>query len=147
MFTGGLLIVVTADPVVQRWIGTPTTRADKKPGFFPLLAPTECTVPYIVYQQISGDPIESYQGINRTQFAHFRFFCNASDYPTAKRVAAALKNCLNSFLGPMGDNDNCSLLNAKFVKDFDDLEEVLHGTLYKAVVDFEFVWNDGATFS
>ncbi len=140
MLVQGLFNLMLTNAGIQAVVGKPTQRSDGAPGIFPLLAPKEVTVPYVVYQQIDGKPITSLAGPNATQHAVFLVMCFAADYPTLKLLAKAVKSLFNGFTGTLSDT---SIVRSCFTYDRgDDMNADLKGTIYKTRIDVEMVFTD-----
>jgi hypothetical protein len=102
MLVESISAYVAADSVLQALLGTPSTHRDKTTGIFPVQAPDEVLVPWIVYQQVSGNPLQtSTQGTGRLQTARLRFTCYGSTYKQAKTLAHALKLVMLACYGTM----------------------------------------------
>src|SRR5258706_8793145 len=95
MLVEGITALLAANSGMQLQLGTPSTRSDRGTGIFPVQAPDEVPVPWVVYQQVSGNPLqESMQGTGRLTTARLRFTCYGSTYKQAKTLAQALKSAL-----------------------------------------------------
>lgn len=140
MLSTGLFNLIKNDSGVQAIVGTVATRSDRVPGIFPVLAPKECTTPYVVYSQHSGDPIKSMDGANKTQFAVYTIMCCAADYPMLKKLSKAIKALLDGYTGTLSEG---TLVESSFCFDRgDDIEPQLKGTLYKSRIDVELTFAD-----
>lgn len=140
MFTDGLFSFITADPGMQTQLGT--SRPDNTKGVFPTLAPNQCTLPYVVFQQIGHEDVVSLSGINRLQMSTFRFSCYGTDYRKAKVLGEALKKLLDGLVVTFSDG---SVIQHTVLKmQADDSEAVPHGTIFANHFDFEFVWIDNS---
>jgi hypothetical protein len=141
MLVEGLQAVLAANTSVQAQLGTPTTRTDSTNGLFPLLAPEEVPVPYVVYQQVSGEPLQvSYAGTGALQTSRWRFSCYGSTYKQAKTTAKVLRLALISLEGPVAGSaqiEGCWLR-----MEADDAEPIPHGTLYATHFDVEINFKD-----
>jgi hypothetical protein len=141
MIGNGLYLVLSADPGVTAQLGT--SRADGTNGIFPGLAPDQPSVPYVVYEKVGAEAIISMQGANKTQYVRMRYKCYGAAYGDADQLMWAIKYVLNGFVGPLGDSDN-TYVQSCFMLHEDDIapEDLLHGTLYGTVIDFEIVFVD-----
>ena len=144
MLEEGVVKLLATSANVTSLLGT--NRSDKTNGVFPVLAPKEVTVPYIVYSKLSEDSNETLEGLNAFQTARFRFKCYAADYPTAVKLQRAVKLVLGGYSGTLADADATPLNDALpvFVGDVEP-EEILQGTIYARVIDFDFAFVDTAT--
>jgi hypothetical protein len=142
MLVESLQAAIAADATIQSLVGTTATRSDSTNGIFPILAPEEVPVPYVVMSQVSGEPLEeSYQGTGRLQSTRWRFSCYGSTYKSAKVVARALKQVLISLNGPQAAG-NAQVEGSWLKLEADDAEPIPHGTLYATHVDFEINFKD-----
>jgi uncharacterized protein DUF3168 len=116
---------VTTDAKVQALIGD---RA------YPSLAPKETKLPYLVFFQISGEPVESLAGTNRLSFLKYRFACYGSNFRNAKVLASAVKNCLNGWFATMSDGSQVQ--GTHQILEMDDSEAIPQGTIYSTHLDF-----------
>jgi hypothetical protein len=144
MLVEGLQAVLAANSSVQAQLGTTSSRSDSTNGLFPILAPEEVPVPYVVYQQVSGEPLQvSYAGTGALQTSRWRFSCYGSTYKQAKQTAKVLRLVLISLAGPLpGTTTKTELQGAWLKLEADDAEPIPHGTLYATHVDFEFNYQD-----
>lgn len=144
MLEEGFERLLTADAGVKALLGS--ARSDGTNGMFANLAPKEVTIPYIVYEKLSGDPNETLEGLNKFQTARFRFKCYAADYPTAVKLAHKVRMALGGFAGTLADVDATPLQNALPIFESDLPEEfALRATIWGRVIDFEFCFVDTAT--
>jgi hypothetical protein len=142
MLSEGLYGAIIADTGVQGSVGTPTTRSDNTTGVFPVFAPDALPMPYIVYQQISGEPTTtSFEGTNRLQTSRWRFSCYGSTYKQTRKLAKALKTVLLALDGVLGASNAC-VNGAWQLLEADEAEPVPHGTIYTVHLDFEILYLD-----
>jgi hypothetical protein len=144
MLVEALQTYLAADSGMQNILGTPTTRGGTT-GLFPVIAPDECKTPYVVYQQVSGDPLQtSMQGTGRLHTARWRFSCHGDSYIQAKKTALALRKAFISMLGAIknGNTVLAQIEGAWLKLEADDAEPIPHGTIYTVHVDFEFEYVD-----
>lgn len=142
MLVEGIFEFIAADSGVQAQLGTPSTRPDKTTGIWPVQAPDEPLVPWIVYQQISGNPLQtSMQGTGRLQTARIRFTCYGSTFKQAKSLANALKLCLLGCDGalPAGQAE---VHGSWLSLERDEAEPMLRGTIFASHLDFTFIFLD-----
>jgi hypothetical protein len=139
MIIEGLYKLLTADSGVVALLGN--ARSDQTTGLFPVIAPKEVTMPYVVYEQVGGDNSNmSMEGLNRTQTARFRFHCYAADYATARKVAQALKKALAALRTTLADPDVTPVLDILPSFEADGpVDTETRNTIYNRVIDFE-VW-------
>lgn len=143
MLIEGIQTYLAADAGMQAQLGTPGARSDKTNGIFPTLAPSQVPMPYVVAQQVSGNPLqESMQGTGRLQTNRWRFSCYGSTYRNAKLLAQALRNALLSMNGAL--SGSVEIHGAWLKLEADDAEPIPHGTIYATHCDFEFNFMDNA---
>ena len=76
MLIEALQAVLAADLGMQSYLGTPLTRTDKSNGIWPVQAPDQPTMPYLVLRQLTGNPLqESLQGTGCLTTERWRFMC------------------------------------------------------------------------
>ena len=139
MLVEGLAAFIPSNPVIAAALNV-GTRSDGTTGVFPAIAPDEAIMPYIVMQQLTRETIMSYQGVNRLQYARFRFSCYGPSYRTAKTLAEDLKQLLDGFVGLLADGT--AVENTIPGTEVDDIESAFKATLYATHVDYEFVFLD-----
>lgn len=137
-FRSGLNNLLVSSTGLQAVLGTASTRADKKTGIFPILADTEAQLPYIVYQQVTGDPVQSYDGTNKLAFCSFRFRCYAARQLAAIAVADALKLLMTNAESTL--NDGTKLEQISQTLEADDIEESAAGRIFAVHVDYSFCY-------
>lgn len=141
MLVEGLQAALAANAAVQAQLGTPAARTDSTNGLFPILAPEEVPVPYVVYQQVSQEPLqESYAGTGALQSSRWRFSCYGSTYKQAKQTAKVIRLALLSLEGPIAGEAQVEGCWLKL--EADDSEPIPHGTLYATHIDFEINFKD-----
>ena len=141
MLVEGLQTALANDAGLQSFIGTPSTRSDKTTGIFPLVAPEQVPMPYVVMQQVSGSPVSSMEGTNRLTLTRWRFSCYGTTYKQAKQLARALKMAMISLNGPL-PSGNAVIMGSWAVMETDDLEVVPHATIYTVHSDFNINYID-----
>jgi hypothetical protein len=142
MLIEALQTYLAADAGMQAQLGTPASRLDKTTGIFPLLAPDQVPMPYVVMQQASGSPLqESTAGTGRLQTNRWRFSCYGTTYKNAKTLAQALRLAMISMLGAFSEAA-IQVSGAWLKLETDDAEPILHGTIYATHLDFEIVFLD-----
>lgn len=144
MLVEGLQTVLAADATMQTQLGTPANRSDKSTGIFPVQAPDEVPAPWLVYQQISGNPLqESMQGTGRLTTSRWRFTCYGSTYKQAKVLAKTLRLVILALDGAMaGAQSHTEVHGAWHRLELDDAEPMPRGTIYATHLDFEIVYLD-----
>jgi hypothetical protein len=138
MFETGLFNFLQSQPLLTVLLGT--ARADKSTGVFAMLSINEATMPYMVFQKVSGEPILSMQGMNATQKARFRFSCYGSSYPSAVALANALKLTFATLLATL--SEGTIVRSTTMVMEADDTESIPHGTIYARHSDWEFIYTE-----
>lgn len=144
MLVEGLQAALSQDATVQAILGTPAQRSDSANGLWPMLAPEECAVPYVVYQQVSGEPLQtSYQGTGALQTTRWRFTCYGSNYKQAKTTAKVIRAVLLGLNGSLPGASSKTQVEGSWLKmEADDSEPIPHGTLYATHLDFEINFLD-----
>lgn len=141
MLVESLQTFLSADAGLLALLGTPASRPDSTTGIFPISAPGNVAMPYLVMQQISGEPLqESFQGTGRLQTARWRFSCYGTTYLKAKQLARALREALLA-LYPFSGN-GVQIEGSWLKLEADDFDEIPHGTIYAAHCDFDVVYLD-----
>jgi hypothetical protein len=136
MLLEGIHIKLAASTRMRAQLGTPSTRGDHTTGIYPVLAPKECTVPFLVWLQLIGETTTSFDGANRLQSGRFRFKCYATSALGAKKLAEALKQELLGFYGTLTDSEQTQVEGCWLVLESDVMEEEVRGTLYTTSLDF-----------
>lgn len=142
MLVEGIATYLAANSGMQTQLGTASTRSDKSTGIYPVQAPDEVPSPWVVYQQISGQPLQtSFRGTGRLQTARMRFTCYGSTYKQAKALANALKLALIGLDGalPAGQAE---VHGSWLSLELDQAEPMPRGTIFGTHVDFTFIFYD-----
>lgn len=141
MLVEGLSAFLAADVNLAALLNA-STRSDKTNGMFPTQAPDEVPMPYIVYSQVSGEPLQtSMAGTGRLQTARWRFSCYGTSYKSAKQLAYALVQALLPMYGVLSAGD--VMVQGSWLKlELDSAEPISKGVMYSTHVDFEFVFLD-----
>lgn len=134
IFQDGLQEFLAAQPLLTALLGT--SRGDKTDGIFPMLALRQATLPYLVYQRITGAPVLSLQGANQLQDSRFRFSCYAASQRGAVQLAEALKFVLATWTGTLPNG--IAVQNVMQLLEADDVESIPNGTVYAVHLDFSF---------
>lgn len=142
MLVEGINAYIAADSGVRALLGTPSTRSDKGTGIFPVQAPDEVPVPWIVYQQVSGNPLqESFQGTGRLTTGRLRFTCYGSTYKQAKTLANALKLAMLACDGTMPAGQ-VEVHGSWLSLELDEAEPLPRGTIFATHLDFQLIYVD-----
>jgi hypothetical protein len=142
MLVEGIAAYLAADSGMRAQLGTPSTRSDKSTGIWPVQAPDEVPSPWVVYQQVSGQPLQtSFQGTGRLHTARLRFTCYGSTYKEAKALANALKLAMISLNGtlPAGQAE---VHGSWLSLELDQAEPMPRGTIFGTHVDFTVIFYD-----
>jgi hypothetical protein len=143
MLVEALQTYLSSDDSVSAQLGVP--RSDKTTGIFPVIAPSQCGMPYIVFSQITGEPTTtSFEGTNSLQTSRWRFACYGSNYLGAKVLAKVVKQALLSFNGATVTGEQF-LMGSWLKQEADDSEPIMRGILFSTHLDFEFLAVDGDT--
>ncbi len=142
MLVESLQIYLAANAGLQAQLGTPATRSDRTTGIFPLIAPSQVPMPYVVLQQVSGEPLQtSMRGTGRLQTSRWRFSAYGTTYKNAKLLAQALRDALNSFAGYF-ETQAVQIQGSWLKLEADDIEEIARATIYASHVDYEIIYTD-----
>lgn len=140
MFVEALQTYLAADSGIRALVGT--SRTDGTTGIFPVQAPDEPGAPWVVYTQVSGQPLqESLQGTGRLTTGRWRITCYGSTYKQAKQLAAALKLAMISWNGAQG-SANVQIEGSWHRLEIDEAEPLPRGTIYASHMDFEVNYLD-----
>lgn len=143
MLAEGLYAVLTTNASLQALLGTASARKDKTTGIFPIMAPEEVPMPYIVFQQVSGAPLQtSMAGTGPLREERWRFSCYGTKYKNAQELARVLNQVMISINGtlPAGEAEVHGVWETLAA---DDFETVPHATIYTAHRDYNIVYIDG----
>jgi hypothetical protein len=143
MLIEGIYAVLSTNAALQALLGTAASRSDSTTGIFPALAPSEVPMPYIVYQQVAGQPLqESMAGTGALTTSRFRFTCYGTTYSGAKELARVLNQVMISIDGPLPAGE--AEVHGVWLKlNADDSEPIPHGTIYANHLDYEINYIDG----
>ena len=90
---------------------------------YPLYAPQDASLPYIVYQFISRITDYSQSGATGMKIPRVQIRSVAATYDGAQTLAAAVESVLSGFSGTMGSGDNTAAVDASFLdNELDDYE-------------------------
>lgn len=94
MLEAGLYAYLAADAGVSGLVGT---------RIYPLLLPQEPTLPALVYQRISTNPLgHSHDGPNHLTRVRMQLRCHGATLLAAKTLADAVRDALDGYSGAMG---------------------------------------------
>lgn len=143
MLIEGIYAVLTTNTAMRAVLGTVATRSDKTTGIFPMIAPEEVPMPYLVFQQVSGQPLQtSMQGTGPLRTERWRFTSYGTTYKNAAELGRVLNQVMISIIGtlPAGQAEVQGVWEKLAA---DDSEPILHGTLYAHHRDYEIIYIDG----
>jgi hypothetical protein len=142
MLVEAIQTYLAADAGCQVQLGTTSSRSDHTTGIFPMIAPGQVPMPYIVLQQVSGEPLQtSMAGTGRLQSSRWRFSAYGTTYKNSKLLAQALRDALNSFAGYF-ETQAVQIQGSWLKLEADDMEEVAHATIYGTHLDFDIMYLD-----
>jgi len=142
MLAEALQFYLSSDHGMMALLGTPQTRPDSTSGIFPVQAPDQPSMGYVVMSQVSGVPLQvSMDGTGNLTEERWRFSCAGTTYRNAKELAKYLRYLLLSFNGNQSVG-SVWLQGAWCKLEADDTEPLGKGTLYNTHVDFSFVYSD-----
>jgi len=118
MLDEGLNQLLAASAAVVAVVGA--SRKDKTTGVFGGQAPAQTPQPFIVIEQIAGDPIMTLDGPDPARTARFKFSCHSDSRLAAKRLMKAVRGVLENFTGILPDGTQ--LQNAQTVLEADAFE-------------------------
>lgn len=94
---------------------------------YPVIAPQDVTVPYVVYRRIIGDSVNDLAGEIGTTRGRFQIDVYADQYSTAKTLAGYVKAAMKA-----------SSLRSRILDD-QDFDKELDTNLYRVSMDFQ-IW-------
>jgi hypothetical protein len=140
MLIEALQNVLAADTGMRSFLGTSRTDGN---GIFPAQAPDQCTMPYVVIKQASGNPLqESLQGTGCLTTERWRFTCAGTTYKNAKKLAKYLRGFL---LGNFNGNQavGCCFVQGVWCKsEVDDSVSLGKGTMFSTHLLFDINYQD-----
>lgn len=143
MLIEALQNVLAADAGMQSLLGTSRTRSDSTNGIFPVQAPDQPTMSYLVLSQVSGESMEiAMTGTGRLTKERWRFSCCGATYKNAKHLAKYVRSFVISLFGPQPVG-NAEIHGAWCLMEADDSENIGKGTLWSVHVDVDFQYVDG----
>lgn len=143
MFQEGLYAYLASQSTLTTVLGT--SRSDGTTGIFPMQAVGNATLPYIVYQRVSGAPVYAYEGANKFTMSRFRISVYATTQKAAAQLAVVVKKLLKDFVGTFTDPDATVVQNTMLELEADDAESVPHGTIFAVHQDYAFHYLDNAS--
>lgn len=136
MLDQGLYQFLATQSAVTAIVGA--SRKDSTSGIFGGQAPAQTPFPFVVVEQIGGDPIMTLDGPLLTRTARFKFSCHSNSRLSAKQLLRAVRGALENFVGVLPDGTN--LQNAETVLEADAFE---YAPLdYVAPLEVELVYDD-----
>lgn len=143
MFQEGLYSYLLSQSSLTSLLGT--SRSDGFSGIFPIQAPSNCLLPYVVYQRVTGGPVYTLDGgANRFTVSRFRLSMYAASQRDAIKLATAVRGILKGFVGTFSDPDATVVQNTMLELEADDAESVPHGTIFACHQDYSFQYIDNA---
>ena len=141
MIVEALQYILTTDPGMIAFLGTPTSRPDSTNGVFPVMALDQVSMPYIVVSEVTGAPLfMTYAGDGNLSGERWRISCYGTTYLNAKKLAKYVARFLKKLLGPQPAG-NIIIAVATKVMEADDAISIGKGTLFSTHVDFKFVYD------
>ena len=143
MFVEALQHILTTDAGMVSLLGTSVTRPDSTNGVFPVQAPDQPSMPYMVISQVSGEPTagETMQGTGPLTSERWRFSCYGTTYKNAKSFAKYSRRLLLTLFGQQTAG-KVRVESTACVMEADDSESLYKGTLFSTHIDFAFVYYD-----
>lgn len=139
MLVEALQISLTTESSIATMLGTAASRPDSTNGVFPVQAPDQPTMPYLVLSQASGEPLgETLNEVPTLNSERWQCACYGSTYSNAKKLAKAVRAFLLSLRGTAGD---VAVSGCYCKLEVDEGEPLLRGTLFCTRLDFEITYN------
>jgi len=146
MLVDALQSLVTTDPTLAALLGSPASRPDSTNGVFPVQAPDQPSMPFLVYSQVSGEPLSvTYEGTGRLTEERWRFSCYGTTYRNAKKFAKTLRLFLLNVKPSAAIAGISRWFGAYCVMEADEAESIGRGTLFSSHIDFNIVYDDNDT--
>lgn len=143
MLVDALQNIIANDADLVTLLGTTVTRSDSTNGVFPVQAPDQPTMPYVVYSQVSGDPMTVLlSGTAPLTQERWRFSCFGTTYRNAKVLAKKLRLALIDVLPGVNTAGHVMISGMYCVMEADESEPIGRGTLFSTIVDFNIVYVD-----
>jgi hypothetical protein len=135
-----LVVALTTEATITALIGTPSSRPDSTNGIFPVQAPSQPSMPYIVIEQSSGTPLaETFHEVPVLTSERWRFSAYGTTYRNAKVLGKTVRRFLISLNGTSG---SVAISGIYCKNETDEAEPLERGTLFATHVDFEIVSTD-----
>ena|SRR3990172_1218160 len=147
MLVEGLTKRLADDVGLKALLSPSGTRSDGTNGIFPVLAPKEVNLPYVVYTQITGSQFRTLDGTPGLQSAGIQYSCYGPSYRTAKLVAQAVKVSLAGLAVTLPDTDATRVEGIWLATESDTQEEVPHAIIYGTMIYFDILFVDPETAS
>lgn len=143
MLVEALQGILTTDPGMQALLGLPAARPDSTNGVFPVQAPDQPSMPYLVMSQVTGEPMfVTMQGTSAMATERWRFSCYGTTYSNAKKFAKYVRHFLIDILPGNSTAGSIAFSGAYCVMEVDEAEPIGRGTLFSTHVDFNIVYVD-----
>ena len=136
MLDDGLNLLLARAPDVTGAVGS--SRKDGSTGVFGGQSPPKTPFPYVVIEQISGEPIMTFDGPDLARYARFKFSCHSDSRTGAKRLLRIVRGLLENFTGQLPDGTE--LQNAQTVLEADTFEYAPFD--YVAPLEVEMMYAD-----
>jgi hypothetical protein len=110
-------------------------------GAYWILAPKGAVVPYLVFSRVATSDVYTMNGATGTRSALFQVDCYATDYYTARSIALAVRQLLESYRGNLPDDDSTAVAAVLTEKDWDMPYEEgsSKGFVFRSLLQFR-VW-------
>jgi hypothetical protein len=142
MLVEALQALLATDTGMLTILGTPSARPDSTNGIFPTQAPDQPTMPYLVYSQVSGEPMSvTMEGTGPLTTEKWRLSCYGTTYLKAKQFAKYVRRLALSWYGVQATGD-VTVQGAFCDMEADDAEPLGKGTLFCTHLDFTFNYID-----
>ena len=143
MLVEALQGILTTDPGMQALLGLPAARPDSTTGVFPVQAPDQPSMPYLVMSQVTGEPMfVTMQGTSAMATERWRFSCYGTTYSNAKKFAKYVRHFLIDIVPGLSSVGSIAFSGAYCVMEVDEAEPLGRGTLFSTHVDFNIVYVD-----
>lgn len=143
MLVEALQALLTTDPGMVAILGTPTARKDSTNGVFPVQAPDQPSMPYMVLSQVSGEPtFITMQGSSAMATERWRFSHYGTTYRNAKVFAKYVRHFLIDILPGNSAVGSVRYQHFACKMEADEAEPLQRGTLFSTHVDFEITYID-----
>jgi hypothetical protein len=142
MLVDGLYALLASSSELQDQLGA--ARTDQTSGIFPGLIKEGSDLPALVYLQVHGDEMQTFDGRGELRSARLQFSGYGSAYGDAKLTAKAVKDTLIGYQGTLNDGtqvDSIHLVSEidSFVKSPTPSQETGGRSMYHTAVDVE-IW-------